>query len=298
MGNHYARTMLFSALLNEIGINNEFLLTIPKQLPIISDHFKGVICKVKATNKPLYLDFQPPTTRFPTINPQLQECPLLNLTTQKLEKIDKLSSQFSSEYHSTLEITFTEKQTVKTTASITANGVIEANIRQELQDKAISLSQWFAMKNKISTTMITTIYQSNHYNYSKPLQFKGSYTCEHQSIKSSKEIILFIPELEYLSLTPPSVTTFEIKITPPSDYLLLPANEINIDNGEKEIFHKTINPTPNGATLNIKLDTKNITKKQKAMIKNELKKAIVFQVTKQSPETNRIEEKMTPHKKN
>ena len=279
-GNYKARILLLSALLKHVGIKNELDLVIPKGLPIVSDHFKNILCQVKLEDETYYLDLKNNYTRFPALDPELKDILLLNLSTQKIKKLTKKPAQFGSTSETKLFIELNENHVVSSKVSITMRGAIESNTRMILRQQYLMFSELFCNKTKIDQENQTDIIQVNASNFLKPLNYQATYSRKNQWIPFEDKILLFIPELEYFTTKTPSLTTFNISIKLPKGYQLVPQNEVSIADDKKEILNKTLTETQEGATIAITFNSIDISDNQKALIINELKKAIVLEIKK------------------
>ena len=276
VANFKSRVLLFAALLKQAGINNELVLVIPNGLPIVSDHFQNLLCKVKIEEVIYYLDFKTGYTRFPALNLKLQGALLLNLTTHKIGKLRNKSSQFFSKSDTILTLKLAKSGLISTKTHMSMRGQIESMVRENLHFQHLTMSDFFCKKVKVDQKKLQNSTQVDAYDFSKSLTYQTDYSRNNQWVNQGDKMLIFIPELEYLIDTTPTDFTFKISINIPDGYTFSPPNELSVDNDQKQILHQKITTSNKSLTLEISFTTIDLADSQKAMIINELKKAIVL----------------------
>jgi len=276
-GNYQARTILLSALLHHIGIKNELNLVIPKGLPIVSDHFTNILCQINIQDEAYYLALKNRFSRFPALAPELKDRLLLNLTTGKIKKLITSSSQFQSTNEISLSVELKEDHAISSKVNIKMQGTIESDTRAIIAQKYVLFSELFGKKTQITPESQTNITQVDALDLSQPLSYQSTYLRKNQWIQLEDKILIFIPELKCFVNSTPSLTNFHIFITLPEGYRLTPQNQLSVDDDKKQILYKQLTTTSETATLEIKVNTFDISNDQKSLIINELKKAIVLE---------------------
>ena len=277
VGSYQSRILLLSELLNRLSIPNELVLVIPKALPIVSDHFQNLICKVKVKEITYYLDLKTNHSRFPTLSPKLEETLFLNLTTKKIGKLRDKTTQFKSKTEIALKLKLDKNQQVTTNINISMQGQIESSIRKELHNSHSTFSKLFSRKLKVDPERIQNETAVDAYDFSKPLAYHATYSRVKQWLKLGDKMLVFMPELENLIDRTPTDYTFDILVNIPAGYKFNPPKELNIDNDKKQIFNKTFMISNNSVIIKISFSTIAIADSQKSTILNELKKPILFE---------------------